>query len=62
MHIAGVLVQTRPDHIARLQTQLGGMTGLEVHAVQPDGRLVVTVEGEGRRQVAVAAREAEGLR
>lgn len=52
MHIAGVLVQTRPEHIPQVQTRLGEVNGLEVHVVSPDGRIVVTVEGDGRKSVA----------
>lgn len=52
MHIAGVLVQTRPEQIAALNARLIDVSGVEVHVVNPDGRLVVTVEGEGRRDVA----------
>lgn len=52
IHIAGVLVQTRPEHIPQVQTRLGNVSGLEVHAVSPDGRIVVTVEADGRKSVA----------
>ena len=52
MHIAGVLVQTRPEYIPQVQNRLGDVAGLEVHAVSPDGRIVVTVEGHGRKAVA----------
>ena len=51
-HIAGVLVQTRPEHIPQVQARLDDVAGLEVHVVSPDGCIVVTVEGEGRRSVA----------
>jgi nitrate reductase NapD len=54
IHIAGVLVQTRPEHIPQVQTRLGDIAGLEVHAVSPDGRIIVTVEGEARKSVADA--------
>ena len=54
IHIAGVLVQTRPEHIPQVQTRLGDIAGLEVHAVNPDGRIIVTVEGDGRKSVADA--------
>ena len=52
MHIAGVLVQTHPERLPQVQTSLGDIAGLEVHAVSPDGRIVVTVEGDGRKSVA----------
>lgn len=54
MHIAGVLVQTRPSSIPDVEARLGGVAGLEVHTVSPDGRMVVTIEGEGRKAVADA--------
>lgn len=54
MHIAGVLVQTRPEHLAKVRAQLAAIEGLELHATNPDGRLVVTLEGEDRGGVADA--------
>jgi len=54
MHIAGVLVQTRPERLPQLQTRLGDVPGVEIHTINPDGRLVVTVEGDGRKAVADA--------
>lgn len=53
-HIAGVLVQAHPEHVTQVRNRLAEMTGLEVHIVSPDGRIVVTVEGEGRKCVADA--------
>lgn len=54
MHIAGVLVQARPERLPQLQTRLGDVPGVEVHTINPDGRMVVTVEGDGRKAVADA--------
>lgn len=54
MHIAGVLVQTRPECVARVSTQLAAIEGLELHATNPDGRLIVTLEGDDRGDVADA--------
>lgn len=51
-HIAGVLVQARPEAIPQLQTRLSAVAGLEIHTVSPDGRMVVTIEGDGRKSVA----------
>lgn len=50
-HIAGVLVQVRPEHITQVRNRLADVAGLEVHVTSPDGRIVVTVEGEGRKCV-----------
>ena len=54
MHIAGVLVQTRPECVAAVRTQLAAIDGLELHAANTDGRLVVTLEGDDRKHVADA--------
>lgn len=52
IHIAGILVQAHPEHLLQVQTRLSEVAGLEVHEVSPDGRIVVTVEGDGRQSVA----------
>jgi nitrate reductase NapD len=46
MHIAGVVVRTRPEHARQVQSGLLAIAGVEVHAVTPEGRLVVTVESD----------------
>jgi nitrate reductase NapD len=51
MHIAGVVVRTRPASVEAVQQRIGKLAGAEVHATSPDGRLVVTVEGSDRRKV-----------
>jgi nitrate reductase NapD len=52
MHIAGVVVRTRPASSEAVRQRIGLLVGAEVHAVSPDGRLVVTVEGDDRSKVA----------
>jgi nitrate reductase NapD len=52
MHIAGVVVQARPEHLAAVQGLLEEIATVEVHAVNPDGRFVVTIEGDHRNAVA----------
>ncbi|HEX9627809.1 MAG TPA: chaperone NapD [Acidiferrobacterales bacterium] len=52
MHIAGVIVRTRPQFVPEVRASAAGIGGVEVHAATDDGRLVVTVEGADRRAVA----------
>jgi periplasmic nitrate reductase NapD len=52
MHIAGVVVRTRPISIVAVQQRIQSLAGAEVHVVSPEGRLVVTVEGCDRSEVA----------
>ena len=47
MNVIGVLVNTLPEHEARVAAALAAMSGVEVHAASGDGRLVVTAtDGE----------------
>lgn len=54
MHIAGVLVQSMPAQRPALTTRLAAVPGLEIHHSEADGRLVVTIEGASRIDVANA--------
>ena len=44
MKVASLVVRTRPDRVDPLRADIGALPGAEVHAVQPDGRLIVTVD------------------
>ena len=46
MNISGVLVQAWPDDIAAVQSRLEEVPGVEVHAEDEKGHLVVTIESE----------------
>lgn len=46
MNISGVLVRAYPDQLKQVSLALTGMAGVEVHANDAKGRLVVTVEQE----------------
>jgi nitrate reductase NapD len=50
MDIASLIVRTHPDRISKVRDGLLAIPGVAVHAGDPDGRLVVTVEdGAGYR-------------
>ena len=44
MNISGVLVHTHPEQAESVREQLVEIPGVEVHAISPEGRIVVTVE------------------
>lgn len=44
MNITGILVAAQPGQAEQLRALLTAMPGVEVHAVTPEGRMVVTVE------------------
>ena len=44
MRVASLVVRTRPERVGPLQAEIDALPGAEVHAVQPEGRLIVTVD------------------
>lgn len=46
IHIAGVIVHARPAQTAEIRAQLALLPHAIVHAVEEDGRMVVTLEAE----------------
>jgi nitrate reductase NapD len=44
MNICGILVHTQPSGIDIMKERLTALPGVEVHGVNDDGRMVVTLE------------------
>lgn len=44
VNITGIVVSPRPGRVDEVRDALAAMRGVEVHAVSPEGRMVVTVE------------------
>ena len=44
VNITGLIVYTRPERSDGVRAALAAIDGVDVHAVTPDGRMVVTVE------------------
>jgi len=50
-HIAGVVVHAQPARLDDLRRTIEAMSGVEVHAANDQGKLVVTIEGPSTRFV-----------
>ena len=50
MNISSVIVIPRPERVERVVEQLGQTDGVEVAAVSPEGKIIVTIETEGDRE------------
>lgn len=46
MNISGVLVFAKPGGLDSIREKLIGISGVEVHAVTPEGKMVVTIESD----------------
>lgn len=50
VHIAGVVVSTRPEHLDSINSCIGAIPGAEIHASDAAGKVVVTLETESTRR------------
>jgi len=46
MDLCSILLHAHPDRLAAIEDALGKLEGVEIHATEPDGRMVITVEGD----------------
>ena len=61
LHIAGVLVLVRPDVLQAVAESIGDIASARVHAVHPEGRLVVTLETADASSVRACVERMRGL-
>lgn len=50
MNISSVIVIPHPERIERVRQLLQTLAGVELHAVSPEGKMIVTLETEGDRE------------
>jgi nitrate reductase NapD len=51
LHIASVMAQVRPESMAAIKAWLDAQPGVEVHAENAQGKLVLVVETENERNI-----------
>ena len=44
MNISSAIVHARPGALSIVEAGLAGLAGVEVHAISPEGKLIVTIE------------------
>jgi nitrate reductase NapD len=50
MNISSVIVIPHPDRVDAVRQQLLALEDVEIHAVSPEGKMIVTIETEGDRE------------
>nr|VFK55151.1 MAG: periplasmic nitrate reductase chaperone NapD [Candidatus Kentron sp. TUN]VFK61226.1 MAG: periplasmic nitrate reductase chaperone NapD [Candidatus Kentron sp. TUN]VFK62401.1 MAG: periplasmic nitrate reductase chaperone NapD [Candidatus Kentron sp. TUN] len=50
MDLCSILLHARPDNLSSVRNTLRALEGVEIHATTPDGRMVITVEGNNQEQ------------
>lgn len=51
--ITGVVVRAKPEQLDPIRMQLNALRGVEVHAVNENGNMVVTIEEQGGEKIAL---------
>jgi nitrate reductase NapD len=46
MNISSAIIHAQPGHADAVLTRLAEVDGVEVHAVSPEGKIIVTLEAE----------------
>jgi len=54
VHIAGIVVHASPGQFASVERAVRAMPGARLHAMSPDGKLVVTLEAASAGDIADA--------
>jgi len=52
LHIAGIVVHVLPESVQQVVESIAGWPGVEIHATSRDGKMVVTLEAPGAREIA----------
>jgi len=49
MHISSVIIHAHPDHMEATRSQLLAMEGVEIHAIETSGKLIVTLDTQDEK-------------
>jgi periplasmic nitrate reductase NapD len=52
LHISSMIVQTRPEHLARVSAEIAALPGVEIHDTAPAGKIVVLLETASESEIA----------
>jgi len=61
MSICSLVVQTRPERVQTVEQRLLVLPGVEIYGGQAEGKLIVTVEDVGQREVADTLESINGV-
>ena len=62
MNICGILVHAKPEKSELVRSHLLELPGVEVHAVNDDGRIVVTIEEDNEMRMGETLNEVQTLK
>lgn len=62
MNISGVVVCVQPEQLGDIQEALAKLAGVELHSVQEDGRMVITIEDTPENQPADTLMRVQNLK
>lgn len=51
VHIAGIVVYAQGSALDSIQTRISSLPVAEIHAISPDGKLIVTLETDSAKRI-----------
>jgi nitrate reductase NapD len=61
MELAGLIVRALPRHLQRVESNLLSIPGLEIHHLDPNGRMIVTLEQNTHKALSNSIALLQGL-
>jgi nitrate reductase NapD len=61
MELAGLIVRALPRHLQRVESNLQSIPGLEIHHLDPNGRMIVTLEQDTHKALSNSIALLQGL-
>ncbi|WP_198782337.1 chaperone NapD [Shewanella putrefaciens] len=50
-HVTSLVVHAAPNALQQVEANIAGLSGCDIHAVTPEGKLVVTLEGDSQKAI-----------
>lgn len=50
-HVVSFVAHAAQSHIEEIKAQISQVEGTEIHAVSDEGKIVLTIEGRGQREI-----------
>ena len=61
MELAGLIVRALPRHLQSVESSLMSVPGIEIHHIDPDGRMIVTIELDSHKALSNSISLLQGL-
>lgn len=50
-HVTSLVVHAAPNALAQVEADIAALKGCDIHAITPEGKLVITLEGNSQKAI-----------